>query len=80
MSLSSTSIELLKDQRSTTQRFFDDQKISAQQIIEISTQTLPARVISFDYYNDSSLGERIASLNDDINVSYFSKEIEIFTS
>ena len=79
MSLSSESIGLLEDQRTVTQQFFDQQKLSAQQVIIVNTQTLPARVIAYQYYGDSTPGARIAALNDEINVSFLSDDIEIFT-
>jgi len=79
MSLSPETIDSLEDQRTITQQFFDEQKLSAQQVITVNTQKLPARVIAYQYYNSSENGERIASLNDEINVSYMSGDIEIFT-
>ncbi len=80
MSISSTSINELEDQRTVTQQFFDDQKLDAEQIITINTQTLPARVIAYQYYGESISGSRIAALNDEINVSFLSGDIEIFTA
>lgn len=80
MSISSASIDALQDQRTVTQQFFDDQKLDAQQIITVDTQILPARVIAYQYYGDSESGSRIAILNDEINVSFLEREIEIFTA
>jgi len=80
VSISSTSIGLLEDQRTVTQQFFDDQKLDAQQIISVETQILPARIIAFQYFGDSTSGARIAVLNDEINVSFLSGIIEIFTA
>lgn len=79
MSLSFKSISLIEDQRTVTQQFFDDQKLNAQQIITVNTQNLPARVIAYQYYGESDLGARIAILNNEINVSFLSRDIEIFT-
>ena len=79
MSISSASIGLLEDQRKVTQQFFNDQKLDAQQVITVSTQILPARIIAFQYYGDSTDGARIAILNDEINVSFLEGDIQIFT-
>lgn len=79
MSLSFKSIGLIEDQRKVTQQFFDKQKLDAQQIITVNTQTLPARVIAYQYYGESDLGAQIGILNDEINVSFLSGNIEIFT-
>lgn len=79
MSLSTETIDFLEDQRTITQQFFDEQKLNAQQVITVNTQKLPARVIAYQYYKSSENGERIANLNDEINVSYMSGDIEIFT-
>lgn len=80
MSISSSSIDKLEDQRTVTQQFFDDQKLDAEQIITVNTQILPARVIAYQYYGNSESGSRIATLNDEINVSFLDREIEIFTA
>ena len=79
MSVSATTIGLLEDQRTFTQQFFNEQKLDAQQVITVSTQILPARVIAFQYYGKSEDGSRIALLNDEINVSFLEGDIEIFT-
>ena len=79
MSLSSKSIGLIEDQRTVTQQFFDAEKLDAQQIITVNTQNLPARVIAYQYYGESDLGARIAILNNEINVSFLSGDIEIFS-
>ncbi len=36
-------------------------------------------VLSYQYYGDSSFGEEIASLNDEVNVSFMEGNIEIVT-
>jgi len=80
MSISSKSIGLLEDQRTVSQEFFNQQKLNAQQIINVDTQLLPARVIAYQYYGESTLGADIAILNDEINVSFLSGNIKIFTA
>ena len=65
--------------RAVTQAFFDDQKVTAKQIINVETRELPARIIAFQYYGSSDLGANIAALNNEINVSDLTGNIDIFT-
>ena len=66
--------------RTSVQDFLDEAKLNASQIISARTKQLPARVISYQYYEDSSLGQSLAELNKDINVSFIEGDIEIFTA
>lgn len=77
--LSEVTINDLEDLRVASQKFFDDQKVSAKQIISVQTPELPARVIAYQYYGSSELGANIASLNNEINVSNLNGIIDIFT-
>lgn len=79
-SLSSMTIDSLEDLRTVTQKLFDQQKLSAKQIINVQTQELPASIISYQYYGDSSQGERISLLNKEINVSNLKGNIDILTA
>lgn len=78
--LTNETINSLEDLRAISQQFFDDQKVTAKQIISIQTQELPARIIAFQYYGSSELGSNIAKLNDDINVSNLAGNIDILTA
>ncbi len=78
--LTNTTINSLEDLRAVTQQFFDDQKVTAKQIISVQTQELPARIIAFQYYGSSELGSSIAQLNTDINVSNLQGNIDILTA
>jgi len=80
MTISAESIDLLQDQRTETQKFFDEQKLQAQQIITVDIQITPARVLAYQYYGSSELGANIALLNDEINVAYLDRETEIFSA
>jgi len=77
--LSSTTINDLEDLRTATQKFFDEQKLTARQVVTVKTQRLPARIIAFQYYGSSELGENIAKLNNTINVSDLEGDIEVLT-
>lgn len=79
-SLSSVTINALEDIRTVTQKLLDEQKLSAQQTVQVFTQELPARVIAYQYYGSSELGESIAELNGEINVSNMVGNITILTS
>lgn len=78
--LSSTTINRLEDLRTVTQKFFDEQELTVQQVVSVFTQELPASIIAFQYYGSSQLGSSIAELNQTINVSNVSGDIEIFTT
>lgn len=78
-SLSSTTIDDLEDLRTITQGLFDEQKLSAKRILNVNTQRLPARIISYQYYGDSTIGEDIGKLNQEINISSMSGDIDILT-
>lgn len=77
--LSQVTMSDLEDLRVTAQKFFDEQKVSAKQIISVQTPELPARLISYQYYGSSDLGANIANLNNEINVSNLDGVIDIFT-
>lgn len=78
--LTNTTINSLEDLRAIAQAFFDDQKVTAKQIITVQTQELPARIIAFQYYGTSEAGSNISGLNNEINVSNLKGNIDIFTA
>lgn len=78
--LSTETLGNLEDLRTITQRLFDEQKLTANQIINVNTQKLPSRVIAYQYYGESDLGNNIALLNNSINVSGISGDIDILTA
>lgn len=72
-------IEAVMNMRENVNSFFNQSRINLSRIITINTAELPARVISFQYYNDSSIGGEIADLNNDANVSFMEGEIQVVT-
>ncbi len=80
VALTNTTINSLEDLRAITQQFFDDQKVTAKQIITVQTPQLPARIIAYQYYGSSETGSNIAALNGEINVSNLNGSIDIFTA
>lgn len=65
--------------RSITNGFFQEQKITARQIIEIETNPTSIRALAYQYYGSSELGEDIARLNGMFDLAYKQGTIEIFT-
>lgn len=72
-------IAAVTDMRVIVQQFFDEQKITAKQIIEVNTYTIPARVLSFQYYAESESAEDIIALNGITDVSFVDGTVEILT-
>jgi len=70
----------LQELRFNTQDFFDTQKLNVRQIIEIKTNITTARLLSFQYFGDSSLGKDIAELNSILNVSNIEGNVDIFSN
>ncbi len=66
--------------RSDVQDVFDTQKLSAKRIIGVRTNTIPSRVLAYQYYGESTEGENLAALNEDLNVSFISGDVEILTA
>lgn len=78
--LTTETLNSITDLRVTIQGFFDTQKLTASQIIDIKTKVVPARVLAYQYYGSSELGADIAELNEDLNVSFLEGDLEVFTS
>jgi prophage DNA circulation protein len=73
-------VDALTDMRVIVQDFFDEQKTTAKQVIEVNVHTLPARVISYQYYGESETVDEIIALNDISDVSFVDGTIEIVTA
>lgn len=71
--------DALADIRQVSNNYFTSQRITLQRIIKVNTPRLPARVIAYQYYGSSELGQEIARLNSNANVSFIEGEIEIVT-
>lgn len=71
--------EELEELRSVTQNFFDDQKLTARQIITIRTNPISARSLAYQHYGSSALGERIAELNEFPDLAYVAGDVKVFT-
>jgi len=69
----------LDDLRVQTNNLLNEQKITAARVVTIDINTQPARLLSFKLYNDSTRGAEIASLNQEINLSYMSGAVKVLT-
>ena len=76
----SETLDAITETRIEVQKFFDEQQLTASQIVGTKTVTLPARVIAYQYYGNSNLGFNIAELNEDANVTFISGDIQVFTA
>jgi prophage DNA circulation protein len=75
--IGSETISALQEMRAATQSFFDDAKLTASKTIEVFTEEMPARVMTYQYYGSSDLAEEIIGLNDDPNVSFYKGDVKI---
>lgn len=73
-------ISAVTDMRVVVQQFFDEQKITLKQIIEVNVYTTPARVLSYQYYAESESASQILKLNNITDVSFVEGTVEIVTS
>lgn len=75
----SQTLETIAQTRLEVQQFFEQQRLTANQVVSVNTVQLPARVIAYQYYGSSAQGVNIADLNEDINLSFLEGNIEVFT-
>lgn len=70
----------LTDMRIVVQQFFDEQRLSAKQVISVFTNITSARLLSYQYYAESESGEDIIALNGITDVSFIDGDIDILTA
>jgi len=80
MSLSLEVINSLDDIRVVTQAVLNDQKLSARRVDKVEVNTQPISLIAYAFYGESTLTEDLIALNRDINISYYSGEVDILTA
>ena len=78
-SLQSSTLDSITSLRVQVQKFLEERRLSASQIVSINTHQIPARVLAYQYYGDSSLGPDISKLNSNLNVSFLKGDVEVFT-
>jgi len=72
--------DALTDQRVITQQFFDEQRLTLRQVIDVFTPTTSVRLLSYQYYAESESGEDIALLNNVADVSFIEDDVRILTA
>ena len=70
----------LTDMRIIVQDFFDDQRLSAKQVISVNTNVTSARLLSFQYYGESDSATDIIGLNGISDVSFVEGDVGILTA
>lgn len=70
-------IHILRD---AYQLFIDEQKLNARQLITVNTNLTSARLLSYQYYADSTQGERLADLNNIDDVTFIEGNVTILTA
>ena len=77
---SQTVKDALTEQRVATQQFFDEQRITARQVITVFTPRNSTRLLSFQYYGDSESADEIGELNEFADVSFIEGNVDILTA
>lgn len=72
--------QTLADMRVSVQAFFEEQKLTASQVIQIDTNLIPARVLAYQYYGSSEKGEQLSELNETSEPSFLEGTVNILTS
>lgn len=72
-------IDSLTEMRTIATGFFNEQKLTASQLITVQTNPMSTRLLAYNYYGSSADGESIAELNDLYDLAYHQGDIEIFT-
>lgn len=70
----------ITDQRVAVEKLFDDNKIILGQIIDVFTHETSTRLLAYQYYGESTLGEEIANLNNISDPSFISGNVKIISS
>lgn len=73
------SLNALDELRVATNALLDQQKISASRVVTVNRFSRPVRLLSFDYYGNSTNTDDLIDINDDINISYYEGDVEVLT-
>lgn len=65
--------------RTQAREFFDEQKLTVRRIINVQTNETTTRLLAYQYYASSDLGEELATLNNILNVSNIKGAVDILT-
>lgn len=70
---------VLTDMRAAMQEFFEEQRINARQLLNVDTNLTSARLLSFQYYNDSGQAPQLIELNGFKDVSFVAGSVQVLT-
>ncbi len=71
---------VLIDMRTIMQQFFEGQRLVAAQVITVNTNLISARLLAYQYYEDSSRGEQLIELNLPDDVSFLEGTVKVVTA
>lgn len=71
--------DAISTMREDTNAYLGQLRVNLNRITTVYTPALPARVIAFQFYGSSDLGEEIANLNSDANVSFIEGQTQVIT-
>ena len=72
-------IDAFQDLRSSVQAFLNDAKLSAPRLVSVYTPEVPAQIIAYQYYGDSTKRQDIIDLNAITDPSYVEGDISLLT-
>ena len=72
-------IDAFQDLRSSVQAFLNDAKLSAPRLVSVYTTEVPAQIIAYQYYGDSTKRQDIIDLNAITDPSYVEGDISLLT-
>ncbi len=77
--LSNNTINDLTELRNSSRLFFEDIEITVPKIRNINTNTIPMSMLAYQYYGSTDNAEDLIELNNTIDVSFISGEVQILT-
>lgn len=77
--ITSSMKDTLHNSRVVLQRFFNQEKITAQEVIEVTSPQIPSRILAYQYYADADNDFSIAKLNSNLNTSFTGANVKVLT-
>lgn len=77
--MSSDTLELLKTLRDDVEVFFQNERLTINQVISLRVKRAPAQVLTYFLYGDLELYQEIVDLNADPDVSHYQGDIKALT-
>lgn len=78
--LSDEAKSAMTDLRLDSQLFFDQQKLTVRQVIDVVTNLTSARLLSYRYYGTSADGEKIVTLNEAEDVAFMEGAVKVLSA